>query len=135
MTIVDKILEHHGTKGMRWGVRKRRSEAARAAKFGPQAPEHARARELKKKPLSRLSNEELKELNTRTNLEQSYRKMNPSTIKKGENLAKGLLSTVKLAGDLNNLLSSDTGKRLTTKGEKWAPKHLAAAVPAKHLKK
>ena len=66
-------LYHWGIKGMKWGVRKDRKMSEDAAT----------AKALKKKKLDELSNAELKKLNERKNLEQQYKNLNPSTIKKG----------------------------------------------------
>jgi hypothetical protein len=53
-----EFVEHHGVKGMKWGVRKRSTSSGPAT---PSAPHH-----------STLSNEELKKHIERMNLEQRY---------------------------------------------------------------
>lgn len=72
-------IAHVGVKGMKWGVR--RSRSARAAARKEQAErhaDHARARELMKKKVSTLSNEELAFVNQRRQLEANYSKLNPA---------------------------------------------------------
>lgn len=74
----DYELFHHGVKGMRWGVRRKSggvgtssTKSSKPATSG----DHKRARKLQSKPLSSLSNKQLKDLNTRLNLEMNYKNM------------------------------------------------------------
>lgn len=97
MSDLDDILAHYGIKGMRWGVRRSRAELDRAAgrrvaKGKPVTKTKAsadaiRAAQLKKTAKKQgtkvLSNNELKELNTRIQLEQQYKNLN-----KGKKLSK-----------------------------------------------
>jgi hypothetical protein len=55
------FLNHHGVRGMKWGVRKRRTAAGPAT---PAAPHH-----------STLSNDELRKHIDRMNLEQQYTRL------------------------------------------------------------
>lgn len=64
-------LIHAGKKGMKWGVRKdRRSSDAKAV-----AP-------LRKKSASTLSNDDIKKVVTRMQLEKQYRDINPRGARK-----------------------------------------------------
>lgn len=80
-------LYHYGVLGMKWGVRKNRSESPapnRMKKQKKNISEDARvAKELKKKKVSEMSNAELRKLNERQQLERSYSQLNKSTIAKG----------------------------------------------------
>lgn len=71
-------LYHHGIIGMRWGHRKARPTVNRY-----ESKDSSRARKIKKKKLYQMSNNELRVLTNRQNLERSYKQLNPSTIKKG----------------------------------------------------
>lgn len=73
-------LIHAGKKGMKWGVRKdRRSSDAKAI-----AP-------LRKKSASTLSNDDIKKVVTRMQLEKQYKDINPRGVNKG---LRGIKATV-----------------------------------------
>lgn len=59
-TITDDFLEHYGVKGMKWGVRRSKSQLARASKNST------------KKTAKNLSDEELKKAVERLRLEREY---------------------------------------------------------------
>lgn len=61
---MNKELKHYGILGMRWGRRKGGSTSS---------ADHSTAKGLKKKRLSELSNDELKKLTTRMQLEKQYK--------------------------------------------------------------
>lgn len=104
----DGILEHYGVKGMKWGVRKKRSTApvevstSQApgrrvkAKGGENQPAHPDAikvatskQKAKKSSLDSLSTKDLQEMVLRMNLEAQYNRLNPPT---GSAAAKAFLS-------------------------------------------
>ncbi len=78
---IEDFLEHYGVKGMKWGVRKRVSNAVTKARGGPKLPDSADAAEAKvskkkaKNNVGSLSNKELQALVTRMNLEQQYSRL------------------------------------------------------------
>lgn len=80
----EAALEHYGIKGMRWGVRKKRSRSA----------ESAEAARIKKKKVFEMSNEELKKVNARLDLEKKYSTLNPSTGAKAKKLIGGMAGSV-----------------------------------------
>lgn len=84
--LVDEFLSHHGVRGMKWGIRKRRTAAGPATK----APTKPHAKEL--------STEELRKHIERMNLEQQYTKLahpkkNSETSAFVKSLGKTLVST------------------------------------------
>jgi len=92
----DKI-QHFGILGMRWGKRLRNnpiSKANRAYISKIKKESHPDALEkvkLKKKKLHTMSNEEIKKLNTRLQLEKQYKELNKATISNGKKIVGGLL--------------------------------------------
>lgn len=133
MQEVDDILAHYGIKGMRWGVRRSKAELSGApepitinAKPGkkivtsggknqPVSEDAKQAAVIKQKARASgaqsLSNDEMRILVNRMNLEQQYFKLNPKQVSLGERFLKeyapiiGLegakqYQTVKLAQDL-----------------------------------
>ena len=98
-------LTHYGIKGMKWGIRRTPEQLGRR-RSGKGSEDHQRSRELKNKGAKNLSTQELKELTNRLQLEQQYNRLNPNAIKKGENVAKGILAVAGTAGGLYALSKS-----------------------------
>lgn len=92
---LEDVLAHYGVKGMKWGVRKRRS-----ADSGPTSPDAARAKEhastVKTHGTKALTNKELQELVTRMNLEQQFTTLHQKSKKENPaaKFAKELLIQV-----------------------------------------
>lgn len=80
-------LKHFGVLGMRWGRRNARSPSN-------YSPEHIKSRQISKKKVSEMSNEELKILNTRRQLERQYAQLNPNSIQQGKAIVNGTLKTI-----------------------------------------
>lgn len=77
MTVVDRILAHYGVKGMKWGVRRKRT---------PGEPAHGDAKRAKRvvgrarnSGTDAISNKDLQAAITRMNLEQQYNRLRPKT--------------------------------------------------------
>ena len=84
-TVTDE-LKHHGTKGMKWGVRKDRGERSGRRRARRQPAEEAKAtlkRRNRTTSAERLSNEELQKRVKRLELEKKY---NNLTTNKREGL-------------------------------------------------
>ena len=99
-------LEHYGTKGMKWGVRKKRDSGS-GSSGGSSKPKPTMSADAKRvskiktkvktKGRDSLSNDEMQDLVKRMNLEQQYSNLNPSKAKKGMDYLKttaGVLGTV-----------------------------------------
>lgn len=71
------ILEHHGIKGMRWGVRKRR-------KSGPSSQDAKTARNIRKKRASELSDKEIETYLKRVRLESQYKQATATRLDKAK---------------------------------------------------
>lgn len=90
-------IEHFGVKGMKWGVRRSREQRANAKKEETQRhQDHQRARELMKKKVSTLSNEELAFVNQRRQLEANYAKLNPAKSARRKKKIENHLATLGL---------------------------------------
>ena len=82
-------LQHWGVKGMKWGVRRSRlSSDSSSSRRSSKSEDYVRAKALKKKKLSQLSNSELKELNNRMQLEQNYRNLKKQRVSAGQKFVK-----------------------------------------------
>lgn len=75
---VDNILEHHGVKGMRWGVRKGKGTPTARTRFS-KAPKH-------------LSPEELTKRIGRMEAEKKYNSLNAPDKSKGKQIAEEILT-------------------------------------------
>ena len=77
MTVVERFLAHYGVKGMKWGVRRKRS---------PSEPVHGDAKRTKRvvgrarnSGTDAISNRDLQAAITRMNLEQQYNRLRPKS--------------------------------------------------------
>lgn len=103
-------LYHHGVKGMKWGVRRNRSKSSgspskKRDRTEGWSEDAKTAASLRKKKVNQMSNAELRKLNERKQLENQYRQLNPSTVKKGMTIvaatagAMGTVATLYTNGD------------------------------------
>lgn len=111
---MEDFLKHYGVVGMRWGVRNKSMESPKY----PKSEDHVRARDLKRKPISSLSNAEIKFLNERLNLEQNVSRLNPNKIKKGRDTAKEIVATVGVITSVVGLARSQYGKAVINLGKR-----------------
>lgn len=74
-------LYHYGVLGMRWGVRKRSA-----------SQDSSKVKEIRKKRISEMSNQELRDVNNRLQLERQYKdlKRRPNHVQKA---VKGFIAT------------------------------------------
>ena len=110
------FLEHFGVKGMKWGVRRKRTRS------GPPSEDAKRHAANRKKDLSELSDKDLRELLNRVNMEQQARRLNPSTVKKGAAILAAGLAVGKTMNDVISFTNSPAGKALIEKLGKKAIK-------------
>ena len=98
-TAEDYELFHYGVKGMKWGVQKggggvktsrlERKLAEKAEEAKTHSSDHKTAQKLRAKPLPTMSNDDIRTLNKRLELETNYARLMESTRKKGT-IEKGL---------------------------------------------
>lgn len=77
-------LYHVGVLGMKWGVRKR----------GPASQDHIRSREIRKKHLSEMSNDEIRAVVNRLQLERAYKDVDYDTMSRGQKIVQKLVTRV-----------------------------------------
>jgi len=80
---VGEDLKHFGILGMQWGRRRYQTKDGTRTTLGKKRDEsedYIKSRENKSKGLSRLSNDELKKLNERLQLENSYKNLSIACI-------------------------------------------------------
>jgi hypothetical protein len=114
---IEVFIEHHGVKGMKWGIRHPKNRVKVSSDFKRTAPFRG------KKP-HQLTNKQLRAVNERINLEQSYRRMNPSKVQQGASVAKGILAVGTTAASAYALMNSPAGKAFRNVGKKAVNKQL-----------
>ena len=107
-----KDLKHFGIAGMRWGIRRGPSRLAQRlsgkvttvasrikglkgkSKIDTSSEDSKVAKTLKKKKLSEMSNDELKKLTTRMQLERQYKDLSSKEISIGKKIAIDIGTTM-----------------------------------------
>lgn len=108
-------LQHHGIKGMKWGVRRTPEQLSRTkshidaasgmvkeAKNINNSVSNIRST-IKKKDLSKMTDQELRDRVNRMNLEQQFSQLSSNKISKGENYVR---NTLEIAGSTLAVASS-----------------------------
>ena len=110
-------LYHFGILGMKWGVRRQRGSDGRVIEGSRGSDDHQKARDLKKKGASNLSNAELKSYVERMNLEKQYSNLNKKEVSAGRKFVNDILVT---AGKttLTNFVTKQMTAQLDKVGKK-----------------
>jgi hypothetical protein len=131
---VDSFIEHYGVKGMRWGVRRSRSELrseAKARKKRTPSPDAIEVSTLKKKRSKELTDDELKRALKRMDMEKRYNSMNPKGFSKAEKVVVGILAVGTTINSVIAFSNSPAGKAVATRlSSKAAKKAAETAVKA-----
>lgn len=114
MTNDDNFLAHYGKKGMKWGVRKGRSVKL--------SKDHKQVMNLKQKKIPELSNDQLRTINNRLNLERNYKQLNPSVIKRGQMHVNEALAAVAVVSSIITLSQTPAGKAAIKLGKETLSK-------------
>lgn len=107
-------ISHFGTKGMKWGIRRYQNRDGSLTPEGRKrygrSEDSEKVKELRKKPVSAMSNQELETVIRRMNLERQYRDLKSSEINSGKKKAKEVLDYANTASQFYNLYNSPMGK-------------------------
>lgn len=102
-------LEHFGVKGMKWGVRKDRKSSR------PRDPESQFVKDVRKKKVSTLSNEDLRRASNRLQLEVNY----TSLKKQREAQSLGGKIVQKVGKQMGDKTASAIANTVVNKGMKY----------------
>lgn len=82
-----EFLDHHGVRGMKWGVRKRRNESKRSRTFGSKGKKPV-------DPLKDMSDKDLREILNRLQMEQQFKNLSTPKRSAGAEFAKSVALSV-----------------------------------------
>jgi hypothetical protein len=98
--VVQEFIEHHGVKGMRWGVRRSRGdrsvfrERAKAAASSDKGEHRHKERTVYGKSPERLTNAQLEARIKRMDMEKRYNDLNKRDVSAGEKFATDIVTNV-----------------------------------------
>lgn len=87
---MENTLQHVGILGMHWGRRK--------APLSNPSVDHLRVANLKKKKLHEMSNEDIRTITNRMNLENQYKALHPTKLTRGKKRLEGAMATIGTLG-------------------------------------
>lgn len=96
MDVTEAILSHHGVKGQKWGVRRKRSDRSASGKESKTKKKSQQQSQRFGKEAKRLSDKELNARIKRMELEKKYNDLNSSskTSSEGKSIASRVLKNV-----------------------------------------
>lgn len=113
---VDEYLAHFGVKGMRWGVRRSKTQLASGGSDNGRSDDSMAAKgaikKVKSSGLKSLSNKELSDLNTRLTLEANFSKLTTPQKKSGKSFIQKALGAADTTNKIIKLMDSPAGKAM-----------------------
>jgi hypothetical protein len=114
--LVDVMLSHSGILGMHWGQRRTTSKNRLRTVLAQPSADHKETRTLMNTKLKKsMTNEQLKKINTRLELEKKYSDLKPSAIKNGTKRMKTIVEAGTTLAALYAFSQSEFGKILINK--------------------
>lgn len=111
MAAADEFLAHYGVPGMKWGKHKaKNAKNAEPAKPLLNSMDHTLSRQIKTKHVSEMTNDELRYLTQRMQLEKQYKDLTPSSVNKGKKYLDTFISSTDKANKLVKFVESPAGK-------------------------
>lgn len=112
MSLSSNILEHYGIKGQRWGVRRPRGSDGLVGTSEDAKKASEVAAKVKRGGTKAASNEELRSLVNRINLERDYARATAekTTVEKGQDRVARILSVGATANNVLAFSTSPAGK-------------------------
>ncbi len=84
---MNNSLIHWGIPGMKWGVRRKNAGGSTR----PESEDHKTVKSLRRKKVSEMSNDELKKLTTRLQLEKQLKDLSSSEVSFGQKFVQEVL--------------------------------------------
>lgn len=126
------VLMHYGIKGMKWGVRRYQNEDRTLTPAGKKrysqndSPSEDYVRAHTKKPISQMSDQELRTVNNRLQMENQYRQLttSPSKMQKAMKKVAAVTAALGTLGGLAAAMEKAPGNidKIINNGQKMAEK-------------
>lgn len=90
--VYNSFLEHSGKKGMKWGIRNSVKRLKNRIKNSHYSKDYKQTKNLRRKSSKYLSNNQLRELNKRMELEQNYNRLSTTPLNRGFTIARNIIA-------------------------------------------
>ena len=90
--VYNSFLEHSGKKGMKWGIRNSVKRLKNRIKNPHYSKDYKQTKNLRRKSSKYLSNNQLRELNKRMELEQNYNRLSTTPLNRGFTIARNIIA-------------------------------------------